>query len=153
MKRVYCRLGRDSWSLILRRYLPCLALGSLLWEIAQLPLYTLWAEASPRWIAFSVVHCTAGDALIGATTLLTSLVLNRAGDPVNWPVARVITLTIVLATAYTILSEQLNLSRGNWAYSPLMPVLPRVGVGLAPLVQWVLVPLAAFWWSLRKIRN
>jgi hypothetical protein len=47
------------------RYLPWLAALSLAWEIAQLPLYTLWHEAEPAYIAFAVAHCTIGDVLIG----------------------------------------------------------------------------------------
>jgi hypothetical protein len=37
--------------------------------------------------------------------------------------------------------------RRTWAYSELMPVVP-VGsyeIGLSPLVQWIMVPAAAFW--------
>ena len=49
---------RAAWRLIGLRYLPWLAGLSLAWEIAQLPLYTLWREDSLAWIAFSVVHCT-----------------------------------------------------------------------------------------------
>src|SRR5712691_13353985 len=76
-------------SLILRRYLPWLAALNLLWEIAQLPLYTLWSEASPAYIAFAVAHCTIGDVLIGMVTLALSLVLMRSGSPEQWPRARI----------------------------------------------------------------
>jgi len=33
--------------------------------------------------------------------------------------------------------------RQSWAYSPLMPVLPVTGTGLAPLLQWIVVPSTA----------
>jgi len=46
--------------------------------------------------------------------------------------------------AYTIFSEWLNTAvRQSWAYSPLMPVLPIMGTGLAPLLQWIVVPSTA----------
>ena len=45
-------------------YLPWLAGLSLTWEIAHLPLYTIWNEASPEYMAFAVAHCTVGDLLI-----------------------------------------------------------------------------------------
>ncbi|MBI4757135.1 MAG: hypothetical protein HY778_17315, partial [Betaproteobacteria bacterium] len=64
----------QAWSFILLRYLPRLALLSLAWEIAHLPLYTIWREGSPGWIAFAVAHCTAGDVLIGAATLMLALI-------------------------------------------------------------------------------
>ena len=38
--------------------------------------------------------------------------------------------------AYTIFSEWLITTvRQGWAYSPLMPVVPIMGTGLAPLLQ------------------
>src|SRR5829696_4004989 len=42
---------------------------NLAWEITQLPLYTIWwTDPGPR-IAFAVLHCTAGDLMIGAASL------------------------------------------------------------------------------------
>lgn len=49
--------------------------------------------------------------------------------------------------AYTILSERYNLLYGSWAYSPLMPFVPWIEVGLSPLLQWLCVPLAAWQWA------
>src|SRR5712691_4418548 len=88
-------------SLILRRYLPWLAVLSLGWEMAQLPLYTLWDEAGPGYIAFAVVHCTIGDILIGTVALALSLLLMRAGSPGQWPRAGVAVLTVIAAVSYT----------------------------------------------------
>ena len=136
-----------SWLFILRRYLPRLAICSLVWEIGQLPLYTLWAE--PRWssIAFAILHCTVGDVMIGAAALLAALTLWRADEPASWRYANVGMTSIVLAVAYTVWSERVNLAKGSWSYSAWMPVLPWIDVGLAPLVQWVIVPSTAWWWA------
>ena len=49
-------LDREAWRFIALRYLPWLALLSLAWEVVQLPLYTLWREATPGYVAFAVVH-------------------------------------------------------------------------------------------------
>src|SRR6266446_4244315 len=35
----------------------------------------------------------------------------------------------------------------HWAYSPLMPVLPGLGVGVLPSLQWMLVSTAAFYYA------
>ena len=52
---------------------------------------------------------------------------------------------IVLGIAYTILSEWLNVEVWHtWSYSPAMPVLPWLGTGLAPMLQWFLVPALTF---------
>lgn len=141
-----------SWSFILRRFLPRLALCSLAWESVQLPLYTLWAV--PRWetIAFAVAHCTVGDAMIGTAALILALALSRARDPDNWPRAKVCVLVVVLALAYTVFSERVNLALGNWSYSAWMPLLPWLEVGLSPVLQWIVVPCLAWWWAHRERR-
>jgi hypothetical protein len=46
-------------------------------ETAHVRLYTLWNETEPAYIAFSVVHCTLGDVLIGGCALLLGLILGR----------------------------------------------------------------------------
>lgn len=139
----------ESWSFVLRRYLPRLTLCSLVWEVAQLPLYTLWASP-PERILFAVAHCTLGDVMIGTVALVIALMLNRAGRHANWPKARIVVLMIFLAVTYTLLSERSNLTQGNWAYSVWMPVLPWVEVGLAPVAQWIIVPLVTWWWANRR---
>lgn len=140
----------ESWLFLFRRYLPRLVLCSLAWEILQLPFYTLWDEPRLGWIAFAVAHCTVGDVMIGTAALILALVLSRAGAPADWQRSRVIALAVILALVYTLLSERINLARGSWAYSPWMPVLPWLEVGLAPLMQWIVVPLVAWRWANRQ---
>lgn len=137
-----------NWLSILRRYVIIVVVANLLWEIAQLPLYTLWTEGSSKALAFAVAHCTAGDVLIAFSSLGLALLLFGSS---TWPdqgYGRVAAVSIVLGVAYTIFSEWLNIEvRGAWAYSPRMPVLPWIGTGLSPLAQWLVIPSAALWWA------
>lgn len=141
----------SDWLGALRRYLLAIVLGNLAWEAAQLPLYTIWHESSSSEILFAVLHCTGGDILIAAMALLGALLL--AGDR-RWPEARfrrVAALTVLGGLAYTVFSEWLNTDiRGSWAYTEVMPRLPLIGTGVSPLAQWLVVPLAALWWSRRR---
>jgi hypothetical protein len=127
----------NAWLQALRRYVAFVVPAHLLWEFAQLPLYTIWREGSPGEIAFAALHCTGGDAMIAITTLAVALLL--AGT--RWPIARgayrrVTAVTIVLGVGYTIFSEWLNTDvREAWAYSELMPVVPFLDTGLSPLLQ------------------
>jgi hypothetical protein len=140
-------IAQMSWLTVLRRYFVVVAAANLAWEIAHLPLYTIWTEGSPGGIAFAVIHCTGGDLFIAGASLLGALLL--LGRP-RWPdegYGMVAALTIVAGLAYTIFSEWLNTAvRGSWAYSELMPTLPWIGTGLSPIAQWIVIPLAAFWW-------
>ncbi len=143
-------LRAESWSLILRKYLPRLTLCSLIWEIVQLPLYTISKELRWKQLAFNVAHCTVGDTMIGTIALVLALTLCRAGKPTNWHRTKVGIVAIVIAVAYTVLSERINLARGSWSYSIWMPILPWFEVGLSPIVQWLVVPFVAWRWANRQ---
>ena len=142
---------RHVFRFIALAYLPALAALNLLWEAAQLPLYTIWNEASTGAIAFAVLHCTVGDVLIGVATLVISLILCRAGPLGQWSWLRVGSISVALGFGYTMLSEWINTAvRGSWQYSVLMPTLGIEGyrIGVSPLVQWLILPplaLALAW--------
>jgi hypothetical protein len=142
--------GPGDWLSGLRRYVMASALLNLIWEFAQLPLYTLWHEGSVREIVFAAVHCTGGDMLIASASLLATLMIVGSG---RWPHERFRVVggaPLVGGLAYTIFSEWLNTEiRGSWAYSDWMPTLPLIGAGLSPLAQWIVVPTIAFWWARR----
>ena len=133
---------RQTWSILLYRYVPWLAGLSLVWEVLQTPLYTLWMEEPPAYVAFSIVHCTGGDVLIGSASLLLALILGREGAPAQWHWRRIAVLLLLMGAGYTIFSEWLNTSLDRWTYSDLMPTLKAAGmeIGLSPLLQWLLLP-------------
>jgi hypothetical protein len=120
--------------------------ANAVWEAAQLPFYTIWRTASPSGLVYAVVHCTLGDLAILTAALLLALLM--AGDD-RWPVrgyARVALLASALGLSATVLSEWLNVEVwGRWTYAPGMPVLPPLGIGLSPLLQWLLIPPLGFW--------
>ena len=110
----------------------------LAWEVAQLPLYSL-ADESGVALAYAVLHCTAGDALIaGGAYLLAAFALRESDWPVTRPWSGAI-IVIPFGVIYTAWSEWDNVYRaGNWAYASGMPLV--LGIGLAPLLQWIVVP-------------
>ena len=145
---------RPDWLAALRSYLAMIAVANLAWEMAQLPLYTIWRTGTAGEKVFAVVHCTAGDLLIALASLTLALV--SAGDR-DWPVRRfraVAAATLVIGVSYTAFSEWLNIVvRKSWAYSDLMPVIDVFGirVGVSPLLQWIAIPALAFWWCRRRM--
>jgi hypothetical protein len=134
---------RHAWRLIAHRYLPWFAVLNLAWEAAHVRLYTLWNEAEPAYIAFSVVHCTLGDVLIGTCALLLALILGREASVAEWRWGRIAILTMILGVGYTVFSEWMNITiLRSWTYSEAMPRLELAGIdiGLSPLLQWLLLP-------------
>lgn len=140
-----------DWPRALRLYLGVSLVAHLGWEILQLPLYTLWSTGTLRQQAFAVVHCTLGDAMIAGLSLLLGLAIFARA---TWPragVARVFMASLAFGVGYTFYSEWLNVSvRGSWAYSDLMPLVPVIGTGIAPLLQWAVVPTLALWVALGR---
>jgi hypothetical protein len=116
----------------------------LTWEIAQLPLYTLWREESPAYIAWAVLHCTAGDGLIALGTYAAASAAVRS---VDWPWESPgggLAVLWASGLAWTVFSEWRHVQNlGSWVYAESMPTL--AGIGLAPLAQWVIVPGLALW--------
>lgn len=139
----------STWFLTLRRYLLVTAALNLIWEFAQLPLYTLWSEATPASIVFSALHCTAGDILIAALTLVGAILI--LGNS-KWPHERYVAVgvaTVISGLLYTGYSEWVNVFvRKTWAYSEAMPRLPVLELGLSPVMQWIIIPISA----LRRVR-
>jgi hypothetical protein len=136
----------QGWTIL--RFLGAMAAGNLLWELGHVPLYTLWGEGTWGEIAYAVLHCTVGDVMIAGICILLSLaVIGRSA----WPRARfgaVALATILMALSYTVFSEWLNTEvRGSWAYREAMPRLPGLGIGLTPILQWIVVPVLSFRWA------
>ena len=134
----------SNWLRGLKVYLAVVLVANLAWEILQLPLYSIWMTGTARKMVFAVIHCTGGDILIALSTLTVALVFVGTR---RWPAdrhQRVMLVTLALGVGYTIFSEWLNMVvRAGWAYSDLMPVVPIINTGLAPLLQWILIPFLA----------
>jgi len=138
--------SRPAWRFVLARFVPLLAAGNLVWEIVQLPFYTLWEEGTPRLRAFAVAHCTIGDVMIGTAALLVSIMLfGRRGWP-RFGHGRVMATATFAGIAYTVFSEWMNTQvTMGWQYAGSMLQVPPFGTGFAPLLQWVVIPPLAYW--------
>ena len=127
----------------LLRYIAVTAAMNLIWEVLQLPFYTLWSESTPSAMGYAVVHCTAGDVLIAALSLTAAVIF--AGSK-KWPRERFLSvalLAIAFGVSYTVFSEWNNtVVTRAWSYSSLMPTI--LGVGLSPLAQWLILPSFIF---------
>jgi hypothetical protein len=121
------------------RWAACALLLNLLWEVAQLPFYLFAPTVGPLEIAWDIVHCAAGDVGIALASFGAAALAAR--DP-EWPVRRPwlgLAIALVVGLVWTVHSEWQNVyARGAWAYAPSMPTI--AGVGVLPLLQWLLLP-------------
>jgi hypothetical protein len=134
------------WLAVFRAYLLWSALLHLVWEVLQLPLYTIWTTAGLGELTYAILHCTTGDVMIAASTLGAVLLAFQAW---NWPRSKrrqIWLASLLLGVGYTVFSEWLNVElRESWAYSDAMPIVPILGTGLSPLLQWLVVPTVGQW--------
>ena len=118
----------------------------VLWETAQLPLYTIWYQNGWGYILYSVVHCTLGDLLILLISYELVALLNRNRYWIDKGVQWNGLVFTVFGAGYTIYSEITNVYiEKSWAYTDTMPIVPILGIGLAPLLQWLIIPPLLLW--------
>lgn len=121
------------------------------WEMLQVPFFRGMADA-PHWRAtLFCLRATGGDVVI-MVAAYASVAWRRGRD---WlvrggaaPVGRFIGIAFVISLAVEALSVH---AWSRWAYSPAMPVI--LGVGLLPLLQWILLPPAALWLARRHLEG
>jgi len=123
------------------------------WEMLQMPLFALPAGVPYATITFFCGVATIGDALIllighaAAARAAGSRRWLRGSNPMAWSLF--IATGLVITVAIEILATTTSNPQSGWRYSPLMPQLP-LGVGLAPLLQWVVLPPLVIWLTRRQ---
>ena len=116
------------------------------WEMLQFPLYGGMATAA-HWLGIRMcLRATVGDVAIALSAYIVVAAWTRTW---YWRASRIrIAAYLTVGLATTVLFEVLNVYVWHrWAYAPAMPIL--LGVGVSPLLQWIIVPLLAFWLSRR----
>ena len=148
------KLDRRSLWCVGGFYLVISAMMHLVWEFAHMPLYGVWKTGSSGEIAYNGLHCTIGDVMIAAASLLTAILVTGRG---RWPAERwsVVTVSaVVLSIGYTVFSEWHNVFVSKaWAYSELMPLVPGTGIGLSPFLQWLVIPTLGLWLTGRRLKD
>ncbi len=126
---------------------------NLPWEIWQIPLFKGVASLA-HWDG--VIMCTraaVGDAVIAllAFWLVTATVRSRGW--IRRPTAVTLGTFVAVGVVATVLLEYWATQvGGRWQYAEAMPRLPLLGTGLAPLLQWLLLPPLVVWLVRRQIR-
>jgi hypothetical protein len=112
------------------------------WEFLQVPTYAGMAELN-HWDGVKVcTSATVGDVGFALTafwvTSLASRSRNWIAAPRIWQLALFVAIGIGLTVGFEHYYTQIS---GRWSYSDLMPLVPPLGTGLSPLLQWIVIPL------------
>ena len=126
------------------------------WEILQAPLYAGMANMPHAQVTKACLRATVGDGVI---MLLAYSVVAVAARSRRWIVAAEgwqLALFIAIGVSITGAIEWLATRGywiGHWSYLPAMPLVPGTGIGLAPLLQWVVLPLLTVWFVRRQLAH
>lgn len=96
--------------------------------------------------------CISGDILIALGSYwLVSLIL-RTRKWILDPTFQHMLFFIIAGAGYAMVSEYVHVQvRGTWQYTSAMPVLPYLGVGIMPILQWILMPIILVWMIRRQL--
>lgn len=125
---------------------------NLVWEIWQVPLFEGMAN-QPYWLGLKTcTQATLGDAGIALAAFWITAAFSKTRGWILRPRKSDIAIFLGVGIVATIVFEALATGvLERWAYSDSMPRLPVLGTGLAPLLQWLLLPPLVLWFVRRQL--
>lgn len=113
------------------------------WEILQAPLFARMPMVS-HWLATLVcLKATFGDVGIALASFAVGAWWERDWRWFVLPSNGALAAYVATGVLITIVFEWYSVYwAARWSYSELMPIVPLLRVGLAPLLQWFALPLA-----------
>ncbi len=120
------------------------------WEFLQAPLFRTMQDATHIEGIRICLQATLGDMVIALTAFWLASCVAGTRRWSTWPDRRTLTTWLSTGLGVTILLEYYSTEiAGRWAYGASMPRLPGIGTGIAPLVQWIVVPVLVLWYLRR----
>ena len=114
---------------------------NLPWELVQIPLFREMASLPHLEGVSKCLRAAGGDGLIMllAFWLVAWVVGSRRwiAHPSNARLGGFIGIGLGITIAMEYWATTIA---GRWEYTNAMPILPLLGTGLAPLLQWILLP-------------
>lgn len=109
------------------------------WEMAHASLFATMRDL-PFWQATAwCLRAALWDVLISAVAYAVASLMARTIHWVQHPWMLHLAIYLGVGLAITVAIERWALAAGRWRYAEAMPTV--LGIGLSPLLQWVVVPL------------
>lgn len=112
------------------------------WELSHCPLYE-GCGYDPPHAAFLALASLA-DAIMAALLYLGLALVYQDGLWVQHLTLRRAFWLVILGGAGAALTEVVHLAVGSWVYTARMPLIPGLGVGLSPVLQFAVLPLLIY---------
>jgi len=128
------------------------SLLNLVWEFGQVPLYRD-LPSQGHWASIKLcVRATAGDVVIAVVAFWVVAALVASRRWITAPSAVQFACFVGVGLAISTALEWMAIHvQARWAYGTSMPMVPVLRVGLAPVLQWVIVPPLVVWFVKRQL--
>ena len=125
---------------------------NFVWEFWQVPFFADMATA-PHWDAVKFcTRATLGDAGIALVAFWAVAAVAGSRAWVVRPTRGQILGFIAAGVAITVAFEWFATEVWDrWTYGEAMPIVPLLGTGLLPLLQWTVLPPIIIWFVRRQI--
>ncbi|AGA33231.1 hypothetical protein TVNIR_1565 [Thioalkalivibrio nitratireducens DSM 14787] len=122
------------------------------WEFLQVPLFADMPEMA-HWDAVRFcARAALGDAVITLAAFWVVTLVYRDRHWILAPAKAAIAGFIAVGVVITVALEwHATVLVDRWQYAERMPTIPLLGTGLAPLLQWLILPPLVVWIARRQI--
>lgn len=122
------------------------------WELIQTPLYECFRDMHYYTVVLLIIRATLGDVLISLAAFWSASVAVRSRFWIIDKGKKGLWVFLGMGMLITVVFEELATGPLNlWEYADAMPILPILGTGLAPVAQWVILPLLQLWFVRRQL--
>lgn len=121
------------------------------WELIQVPLYKNPAYDT-RHIAFCALASLADVLMVLLLYFGLGLIFKEPFWIQDLKSTRVL-LLVLIGGVGAVLSEIRHLSLGSWGYDNSMPLIPVVNVGIAPVLQFMILPILIYFASYKCLKK
>lgn len=121
------------------------------WELFQIPLYK-----NPVYDFNHIEFCALASLADVLMVLLLYFGIALMFKNPFWiePLKlQKISIVVLIGGVGAVLSEMWHLSLGSWAYDNSMPIIPFVSVGIAPVLQFMILPLLIYFMSFNRLKR
>jgi len=125
---------------------------NFVWEFWQVPLFRAMA-GDAHWEGIKTcTQATLGDAGIALLSFWAVSLSVKSRQWILNPRPKNIVGFVFVGVLITVVFEWLATKVfERWTYRENMPIVPILGTGLLPILQWIFVPLLVVWFVRRQL--
>ena len=120
----------------------------------QAPLFSNLDGVS-HWDGILIcLKATFGDVFIALLAFWVTSYISKNRQWIHFASGLQVAVFLFVGISMTVALEIYNTQfTYNWSYSDKMPLMPPFNTGLAPLLQWIFVPVLVLWFVRRQSMN